>query len=134
MLSLDIRRPGMNNLQFVLFVVALGASGLSSFFPLHSRRLARRDGRSLRDAGPHRSSAHGAGKAGDRSSFGMEVTREAMVETIRGRRTAAGMTVLTRDHPPSEPALPSMPSAPPLIERLQHLYPPFDPGDHDGKS
>lgn len=55
---------------------------------------------------------------------GTEVTVEAMVETIRGLLTDAGISILTWDHPASEPTRKSTPEARPLIERLQKLYPP----------
>lgn len=52
-----------------------------------------------------------------------------MVETVWSRVTEAGITVLTRDQPPSEPTLPSTPTALPLVERLWQLYSPMDPSD-----
>jgi hypothetical protein len=121
MQSLDVRQPGMPDLQFVLMVVALCTSGLDSLNIPESLRTvifdrcwallhespppARREERLLDLRG------------------GTEVTLEAMVETIRQTLTDAGVTVLTWDHPPSKPTRSSTPEALPLIERLQKLYP-----------
>src|SRR5439155_587126 len=56
-----------------------------------------------------------------------DVALEAIVETIRGLLTEAGITIVTWEHPVSEPTRTSTPEALPLIERLQKLYP--DPPD-----
>jgi len=58
---------------------------------------------------------------------GTDVALEAIVETIRGLLTEAGITIVTWEHPVSEPTRTSTPEALPLIERLQKLYP--DPPD-----
>lgn len=129
--SLDVHRPGMDDLQFVLFVVALCTSGLSSLnIPEDLRAEIFDRCWALVHTDPPPTAPE---KRVIDLRFGTEVTLEAMVETIRSRLTEAGITVLTWDHPPSEPTLPSTPSALPLIERLQQLYPPIDPDDHDGE-
>ncbi len=125
---LDVHRPGMDDLQFVLFVVALCTSGLSSLnIPEDLRAEIFDRCWALVHTDPPPTVPE---KRVIDLRFGTEVALEAMVETIRSRLTEAGITVLTWDHPPSEPTLPSTPSALPLIERLQRLYPQIDPDDH----
>ncbi|HXF92012.1 MAG TPA: hypothetical protein VNK46_04585 [Nitrospiraceae bacterium] len=125
--SLDIHRPGMDDLQFVLFVVALCTSGLSSLDVPEEMRVEIFDRCwALIHTDPPPTEPT---KRVIDLRFGTEVTLEAMVETIRSRLTEAGITILTGDHPPSEPTLPSTPAALPLIERLWQLYPPTDPSD-----
>jgi hypothetical protein len=51
------------------------------------------------------------------------VALEAIVETIRGLLTEAGITIVTWEHRVSEPTRTSTPEALPLLERLQKLYP-----------
>lgn len=60
-----------------------------------------------------------------------EVALDAIAETIRGLLTEAGISIVTWDHPVSEPTRASSPEALPLIERLQKLYPapPDVPGE-----
>ncbi|GMV50902.1 MAG: hypothetical protein NBKEAIPA_00438 [Nitrospirae bacterium] len=55
--------------------------------------------------------------------FGTELTLEALVAAIRETFAAVGISVLTWDHPPSNPTQSSSPAAQPLIDRLQKLYP-----------
>jgi hypothetical protein len=123
--SLDIHRPGMPDLQFVLFVTALCTSRLPSLNVPPSLRDAIFDRCwALTHDGPPPT------KAEERIldlRGGTELTVEAMLEAIRSLLTEAGITTLTWDHPPSEPTRPSSPEAQPLIERLQKLYP--DPRD-----
>jgi len=132
MQSLDIHRPGMPDLQFVLLVVALCTSRLSSLNVPESLQatIFDRCWTLVNDRPPPT-------KAEERVldlRAGTDVTLEAMVETIRSLLTEAGMTTLRWDHPPSEPTRTSTPEALPLIERLQRLYPaPPDIADREGE-
>lgn len=54
---------------------------------------------------------------------GTDLTLDALVATIREVFAGAGISVLTWEHPPSEPTRSTTPEALPLIERLQQLYP-----------
>jgi len=121
MQSLDVREPGMPDLQFVLMVLALCTSDLSSLNvpePLRNR-IFDRCWALLHDSPPPT-------KREERVldlRAGTEITLDAMVETIRSLLSEAGLARLTWDHPPSEPSRPSTPEALPLIQRLQQLYP-----------
>src|SRR2546427_1711580 len=131
MQSLDIHRPGMPDLQFVLLVVALCTSRLSSLNVPESLRATIFDRCwALVNDGPPPT------KAEERVldlRAGTDVTLDAMVETIRSLLIEAGVTTLRWDHPPSEPTRSSTPEALPLIERLQKLYPaPPDNADRGG--
>ena len=121
MQSLDIHRPGMPDLQFVLLVLALCTSRLSSLNVPESLRATIFDRCwALLNDGPPPT------KAEERVldlRAGTDVTLDAMVETIRSLLIEAGVTTLQWDHPPSEPTRSSTPEALPLIERLQKLYP-----------
>jgi len=125
MQSLDIHRPGMPDLQFVLLVVALCTSRLSSLNVPESLRATIFDRCwALVNEGPPPT------RPEERIldlRAGTDVALEAIVETIRGLLTEAGITVVTWEHPVSEPTRTSTPEALPLIERLQKLYP--DPPD-----
>jgi hypothetical protein len=121
MQSLDLHRPGMPDLQFVLLTLALCTSNLDSLNvpPAVRRTIFDRCWRLLHESPPP-----------DRPEErvldlrqGTEVTLEAMVEIIRSELSAAGLTVLTWDHPPSPPSRSSTPEALPLVERLGRLYP-----------
>ncbi len=121
MQSLDIHRPGMPDLQFVLMVVALCTSGLSSLnVPEALRATIFEHCWALVNDGPL--PARPEERILDLRG-GTEVTLEALIETIRSLLTEAGITTLTWDHPPSEPTRSSTPEVLPLIERLQQLYP-----------
>ncbi|OLC44425.1 MAG: hypothetical protein E6K58_08195 [Nitrospirae bacterium] len=125
MQSLDIHRPGMPDLQFVLLVVALCTSRLSSLNVPESLRATIFDRCwALVNEGPPPTRPEE--RVLDlRAST--DVALEAIVETIRGLLTEAGITIVTWEHPVSEPTRTSTPEALPLIERLQKLYP--DPPD-----
>ena len=132
MQSLDIHRPSMPDLQFVLLVLALCTSRLSSLNVPESLRATIFDRCwALVNDGPPPT------KAEERVldlRAGTDVTLEAMVETIRSLLTEAGVATLRWDHPPSEPTRTSTPEALPLIERLQKLYPaPSDIADRGGE-
>jgi hypothetical protein len=125
MQSLDIHRPGMPDLQFVLLVVALCTSRLSSLNVPESLRATIFDRCwALVNEGPLPTRPEE--RVLDLRT-GTDVALEAIVETIRGLLTEAGITVVTWEHPVSEPTRTSTPEALPLIERLQKLYP--DPPD-----
>ncbi len=121
MQSLDIHRPGMPDLQFVLLVLALCTSRLSSLNVPESVRATIFDRCwALVTDGPPPTRPEE--RVLDLRA-GTEVALEAIVETIRGLLTEAGITIVTWDHPVSEPTRTSTPEARPLIERLQKLYP-----------
>lgn len=128
MQSLDVRNPRMPDLQFVLFVAALCTSSLPSLnVPQELRKTIFDRCWALVNSGPPPSAPEE--RVLDLRG-GTELTLEALVETIRGLLTEAGITTLTWDHPPSEPTRSSTPAALPLIERLQQLHPPSaSPGD-----
>ncbi|WP_447979112.1 hypothetical protein [Candidatus Nitrospira bockiana] len=129
MQSLDIHRPGMPDLQFVLMVIALCTSGLSTLNvpePLRDEIFNRCWALLHEEPPPSRREE----RVLDLRS-GTELTLDAMVATIRGLLTEAGIPVLTWDHPVSPPTLSSTPAAEPLIERLQQLYPPEPRTDGD---
>ena len=130
MQSLDIHRPGMPDLQFVLLVVALCTSRLSSLNVPESVCTTIFDRCwTLVNEGPPPTRPEE--RVLDLRA-GTDVTLEAMVETIRGLLTEAGITIVTWEHPVSEPTRTSTPEAQPLIERLQKLYP--DPPDIPNRS
>lgn len=121
MQSLDVHRPGIPDLQFVLLVVALCTSRLSSLNVPESLRDTIFDRCwALVNDGPPPTRAEE--RVLDLRAW-TDVTLDAMVETIRGLLSTAGITTLTWDHPVSEPTQTSTPEALPLIERLQALYP-----------
>ena len=125
MQSLNIERPGMPDLQFVLMVLALCTSGLKTLNVPESLRDTLFDRCwALIHEGPPPTNPE------DRVldlRAGTDLTLDAMAETIRGLFREAGIAQLTWDHPPSEPTRPSTPQAQPLIDRLQQ----FDPERRD---
>ena len=130
MQSLDIHRPGMPDLQFVLLVVALCTSRLSSLNVPESLRATIFDRCwALVNEGPPPTRPEE--RVLDLRA-GTDVALEAIVETIRGLLTEAGIAIVTWEHPVSEPTRTSTPEALPLIERLQKLYP--DPPDIPNRS
>jgi len=133
MQTLDLQRPGMPDLQFVLMVTALCTSGLTDInVPDDLRRRVFDSCWTLVNTGPP--PADPRERVLD-LRFGTELTLDALVVTIRKIFSEAGVSVLTWDHPPSDPTRPSTPEAAPLIERLQQLYPePPAPSDQPPKS
>ncbi len=133
MQTLDLQRPGMPDLQFVLMVTALCTSGLTDInVPDDLRRRVFDSCWTLVNTGPP--PADPRERVLD-LRFGTELTLDALVVTIRKIFAEAGVSVLTWDHPPSDPTRPSTPEAAPLIERLQQLYPePPAPSDQPPKS
>jgi hypothetical protein len=125
MQSLDVERPGLPDLQFVLVVAALCTSELRDLNipPALRTIIFDRCWALLHDTPP-------PSRAEERVldlRQGTELTLEAMIEVIRRLLLDAGIATITWDHPPSEPTRPSSPEASPLIERLQRLYPPDKP-------
>jgi hypothetical protein len=121
MQTLDIERPDMPDLQFVLLVTALCTSRLSRFNVPETLRavIFNRCWTLIHDGPPPTNPAE---QVLDLRGW-TEVTLEAMVETIRCVLTEAGIRTLIWDHSPSEPTRTSTPEAQPLIERLGQLYP-----------
>src|SRR5436309_16103632 len=99
MQSLDIHRPDMPDLQFVLLVLALCTSRLSSLNVPESLRAMILDRCwALVNDGPRPSQAE------ERlldPRAGPDLTHEAMVETIRSHLTQAGIPTRRWDRPPS---------------------------------
>jgi hypothetical protein len=121
MQSLNIERPGMPDLQFVLMVLALCTSGLKTLnVPEPLRETLFDRCWALIHEGPPPTNPEE--RILDLRG-GTDLTLDAMAETIRSLFAEAGITQLTWDHPPSEPTRPSTPEAQPLIDRLQQ----FDP-------
>ncbi len=128
MQSLNIQRPGMPDLQFVLVVSALCTSGLTTLnVPEDLRRRVFDCCWALVSTDPP--PANPRERVLD-LRFGTELTLDALVATIRQLFTDAGISTLTWDHAPSEPTQPSSPAAEPLIDRLQKLYPDPPPTSH----
>ena len=122
MQTLDIDRPGMPDLQFVLLVTALCTSRLTSLNVPDNVRTALFDRCWVL--------VHESPPPDEREKRVIdlrpwsETTLEAMVETICTVLTDAGIQTLSWDHSPSEPTWTSTPEALPLIQRLEQLYPP----------
>ena len=125
MQSLNIERPGMPDLQFVLMVLALCTSGLKTLNVPESLRdtLFDRCWALIHEGPPPTNPEE---RVLDLRA-GTDLTLDAMAETIRGLFREAGIAQLTWDHPPSEPTRPRTPQAQPLIDRLQQ----FDPKRRD---
>jgi hypothetical protein len=122
MQSLDVHRPGMPDLQFVLVVAALCTSELPTLNIPEALRVVIFDRcwALLHETTPPT-------RMEDRVldlRRGSELTLEAMVVVIRTILTDAGIPTITWHHPPSESTRPSSPEALPLIERLQRVFPP----------
>lgn len=121
MQTLDIHRPEMPDLQFVLLVTALCTSRLTALnIPVTLRAtIFNRCWTLIHDSPPPRRPEE---RVLDLRPW-TELTVEAMVETIRVVLTEAGIQILAWDHAPSEPTRISTPEAKPLIERFAQLYP-----------
>jgi hypothetical protein len=119
--SLDIQKPEMPDLQFVLFVSALCTSDLKTVNVSEELRREIFDRCwALVNTGPP--PANPKERVLDLRG-GTELTLEACVSTIRSLLSEAGITTLIWDHPVSDPTRDSTPAAKPLIERLGRLYP-----------
>jgi hypothetical protein len=129
MQTLDIHRPEMPDLQFVLLVTALCTSRLailnipsalrSTVFDrcwvlIHESPPPRRTEARVLDLRPWN-----------------ELTVEAMAESIRAGLSEAGIHTLAWDHRPSEPTRTSTFEVPVIIDRLAELYPPPPAGAAD---
>lgn len=121
MQTLDIDRPGMPDLQFVLLVTALCTSRLTSLNVPDDVRTALFDRCwvLVQESPPPDEREK---RVIDLRPWS-ETTLDAMVETIRTVLTDAGIQTLSWNHSSSEPTWTSTPEALPLIERLEQLYP-----------
>lgn len=119
--SLDLRNPGMPDLQFALFMVALCTSGLKDLnIPEPVRNTIFERCWALVNGGPPPTDP--AERVLD-LRHGTQVTLDEVVEVIRSTLAEAGLTCVTWDHPVSEPSLPSSPGTSPLVDRLTHWDP-----------
>lgn len=143
MQTLDIHRPEMPELQFVLLVTALCTSRLTALnipFTLRTAMFDRCWVLIHESPPPRRLEA----RVLDLRPW-TELTVEAMAETIRAGLIEAGIHTLAWDHRPSEPTHTSTPEAQILIDRLARIYPhpdienaphgaaPEDPGKPHGE-
>ena len=121
MQTLNIHRPEMPDLQFVLLVTALCTSRLTALNIPETLRatIFNRCWALIHESPPPRRPED---RVLDLRPW-TELTVEAMVETIRVGLIEAGIQTLAWDHEPSEPTRTSTPEAKPLIERLAQLYP-----------
>lgn len=121
MQTLDIDRPEMPELQFVLLVTALCTSGLVHCNVTEQLRNEIFDRCWIlihEDPAPTTVEE----RVLDLRSW-TEVTLDAMGETIRSMLGDAGIQTLVWDHAPSVTMRMSTPASQPLIERFQQLYP-----------
>lgn len=119
--SIDIRQPGMPDLQFALFMAALCTSGLKDLnVPEDLRVTIFERCWALVNDGPLPTAA--SERVLDLRG-GTEMTLEAVVEVIRATLEEAGITTVTWNHPVSEPTLPSSPGASPLVDQLTEWDP-----------
>ncbi|HEY6084789.1 MAG TPA: hypothetical protein VIU63_05300, partial [Nitrospira sp.] len=119
--SLDLRDPGMPDLQFVLFVAALCTSNLQTINISENLRKTIFDrcwALVHTDPPPIDPKKRVLDLRG-----GTELTLEACASTIRSLLSEAGILTLVWDHPVSDPSRESTPAPKPLIERLGQLYP-----------
>ncbi len=119
--QLDIEKPGMPDLQFVLFVTALCTANLQT---INLSDQVRRDIFDRCWALLHTEAPPTDPKERVLDlRQGTELTLEACISTIRSLMGEAGVKILVWDHPVSEPTHDSTPAAKPLIDRLGQLYP-----------
>lgn len=133
MQTLDIDRPDMPDLQFVLLVAALCTSGLSSFNVSEALRatIFKRCWMLIHECPPPTTMEE---QMLDLRAW-TQVTLDAMVEIIQSTLRNAGIRILSWEHPPSETTRISTPASQPLIERFQQLYPaPCDLADTGPKT
>lgn len=121
MQTLDIDRPEMPDLQFVLLVTALCTSQLPSLNVPDTVRatLFDRCWMLVHDRPPPVAREE---RVIDLRPWN-DTTLEAMVATISAVLTDAGIRTLRWDHAPSQSTWTSTPEALPLIQRLGQLYP-----------
>jgi hypothetical protein len=118
---LDIKNPGMPDLQFVLFVSALCTSKLENINVPEALRTSIFD-RCWALVNTDPPPVHPKERVLD-LRHGTDLTLEACLSTIRSVLLDAGITELIWDHPVSNPTRESSPAAQPLIDRLGQLYP-----------
>lgn len=121
MQTLDIARPDMPDLQFVLLVTALCTSRLPSLNVPESLRTTMFDRcwMLIHDSPP-------PGRAEERVLDLRpwdDVTLEAMVETIRWTLSEAGVRILMWDHQPGDTSFTSTRDAQAVIDPLNQPYP-----------
>ena len=121
MQTLDVENSGLQDLQFVLMVLALCTSDLPTLnVPEPVRQtIFHRCWVLMHDTPP-------PAKAEDRVldlRDGTDLTLEAMVEVIQRTLAERGITQLRWDHPSSAPTRATTPEALPLVDRLRKLYP-----------
>lgn len=121
MQTLDIHRPEMPDLQFVLLVTALCTSRLTVLNIPEALRatIFNRCWALIHETPPPRRPED---RVLDLRPW-TELTVEAMIESIRAGLAEAGIRILAWDHAASDPTRTSTPEAKPLIERLSKLYP-----------
>ncbi|HSA65919.1 MAG TPA: hypothetical protein VLA67_00835 [Nitrospiraceae bacterium] len=121
MQTLNLHRPDMPDLQFVLLVTALCTSRLTTLNIPNALRttIFDRCWVLIHDSPPPR---RPEARVLDLRPW-TEMTVEAMAETIRAGLTEAGIHTLAWDHAPSQPAHSSTPATYMFIDRLSHLFP-----------
>ena len=132
MQTLDIHRPEMPELQFVLLVTALCTSRLTVLNIPYTLRTAMFDRCWVlihESPPPRRPEA----RVLDLRTWN-ELTVEAMAETIRAGLMEAGIHTLAWDHQASTPTHISIPEAEILIDRLTHIRPHPDTENAHGEA
>jgi hypothetical protein len=121
MQTLNLHRPDMPDLQFVLLVTALCTSRLTTLNIPNALRTTVFDRCwvLIHDSPPPRRPEE---RVLDLRPW-TEVTVEAMAETIRVGLAEAGIHTLAWDHAPSQPIHISTPATCIFIDRLSHLFP-----------
>jgi hypothetical protein len=121
MQTLNLHRPDMPDLQFVLLVIALCTSRLTTLNIPNALRttIFDRCWVLIHDSPPPRRPEE---RVLDLRPW-TEMTVEAMAETIRVGLTEVGIHTLAWDHAPSQPAHSSTPATYMFIDRLSHLFP-----------
>ena len=128
MQTLNLHRPDMPDLPFVLLVTALCTSRLTTLNIPNALRttIFDRCWALIHDSPPPRRTEE---RVLDLRPW-TEITVEAMAETIRVALSEAGIHTLAWDHAPSQPAPISTLTMSVFIDRLSHLFPhPSEPED-----
>ena len=132
MQRLDLNRPGLPDLQFVLMIGALCTSDLESLnAPVSVRETVFNRCWALLHEGPPPTQPD---KRVLNLMRGDEVMLEALVNVIRQTFEEHGFSELTWEQQPTEPSRESTPDVLPLVERIQKLYPPPDDGEPSSPS
>jgi hypothetical protein len=119
--QLDVQNPGMPDLQFVLFVMALCTSNLEKINVPQALRTSLFD-RCWALVNTDPPPVDPKERVLD-LRHGTDLTLEACLSTIRSLLAEAGIRQLVWDHPVSDATRESSPAAKPLIDRLEQLYP-----------